>query len=271
MGIPFKTFHVNAGPSTSFIRKMNKTLLLTVICFLANTEGLPRTRRALSPGYLSIPGYKECLESQTWRVPNGIGRTTELCIPATKPAYCLEAAWTNLNSASSGLRFCNGGIDPVGILQIFARILSGKSADSQGSTKSRSIRPKPKNINNQPKPKDFSIRPKPQDFSIRPKSQDFNTRPKLRDFNIQPKPQDFSSRPKPKDFGLLPSASAAEVLESLFYKFSACSANVPAPGGLAPADCQFPFTYDGRTYNECTYYQTANNRAWCRTINGGLG
>ena len=234
----------------------------------------------MSSGYLSIPGYKECLESQTWRVPNGIGRTTELCIPATKPAYCLEEAWANLNSASSGLRFCNGGIDPVGILQIFARILSGKSADYQGSTKSRSIRPKPKSISNQPKLKNFGTRPKPQDFitwskpkdfSIRPNMKDFSIQPKAKDFSIRPKPQDFSTRPKNKDFSVQPSASAAEVLESLFYKFSACTANVPAPGGTAPADCQFPFTYDGRTYNECTYYQTANDRAWCRTINGGLG
>ena len=234
----------------------------------------------MSPGYLSIPGYKECLESQTWRVPNGIGRTTEVCIPATKPAYCFDTAWADINSASSGLRFCNGGIDPVGILQIFARILSGKSADYQGSTKGRSVRPKPKdfiirpkpqNFSIRPKPQDFSIRPKPQDFSIRPKPQNFRIRPKPQDFRIQPKPQDFSIRPKPKDFSNRLTTSAAEVLESLFYKFSACTANAPASGGTAPADCQFPFTYDGRTYNECTYYQTANNRAWCRTINGGLG
>jgi len=239
---------------------MYKTLLLTVICFLATTEGLPRTRKALSPGYLSIPGYKECLESQTWRVPNGIGRTTELCIPATKPAYCFETAWADINSASSGLRFCNGGIDPVGILQIFARILSGKSADYQGSTKGRSVRPKPKA---------FSIRPRSQNFSIRPKPH--SIRPKSQDFSIQSKPKDFSNRPKPKDFSIGPSTSAAKVLESLFFKFSACTANAPTPAGTAPTDCQFPFSYDGRTYNECTYYQTANNRAWCRTINGGLG
>jgi hypothetical protein len=208
---------------------------------------------ALSPGYLSIPGYKDCLEFQTWRVPNAIGRTTELCIPATKPAYCFETAWTDISSASSGLRFCNGGIDPVGILQIFARILSGKSADYQGSTKGRSVRPKPKDFSIWPKQKDFSIRPKPQDFSI------------------QPKQKDFSIRPKPKDFSIKPSTLAAEVLESLFYNFLACTADEPAPGGTVPVDCQFPFSYDDRTYNECTYYQTTNNRAWCRTINGGLG
>merc|ERR1712008_448615 len=113
---------------------------------------------------------------------------------ATKPAYCFETTWADINSASSGLRFCNGGIDPVGILQIFARILSGKSADYQGSTKGRSVRPKPKA---------FSIRPKPQNFSIRPK------------------PKNFSIRPKPKDFSIQPSPSATEVLESLLYNFSA--------------------------------------------------
>ena len=44
--------------------KMNKIFLKFVICFLANTKGSPRTRRALPPGYLSVDGTEQCLETE---------------------------------------------------------------------------------------------------------------------------------------------------------------------------------------------------------------
>merc|ERR1712037_387691 len=139
--------------------QMNKILLITFVCFLANTQGSPRTRRALPPSYLSIPGHTECLDSQTLPGDSHSGK----CIPAIKPAYCSEAAWADL-ALDSGLDACYGGIEAY-----------------------------------------------------------------------------------------------------------SCTADAPATGGTAPAECQFPFTYDDRTYNECTYYKTANEKAWCRTVTGALG
>ena len=94
----------------------------------------PRTRRALSPGYICVPGFRKCLELQTWKIPNGTSNTTGLCIPAAKPADCSEVAWANLISPftkRSGIRSCQGGINPIGILQMRARPtfspLKGKS------------------------------------------------------------------------------------------------------------------------------------------------
>jgi len=169
---------------------MNKILLITVICFSANTQG-----------------FRKCLELQTWKIPNGTSNTTELCIPAEKPADCSEVAWANLISPftkRSGIRSCQGGINPIGILQMRARPTFSPLKETVGSR--------------------------------------------------------------------ILSGRAADISKLLFYnEIEACTADAPAPGGTAPAECQFPFTYDDRTYNECTYYKTANNKAWCRTVNGALG
>merc|ERR1712008_16712 len=88
-------------------------LLITVVCFSANTQGSPRTRRALPPGYLSIPGHTECLESQTLPGDSHSGK----CIPAIKPAYCSEAAWADL-ALDSGLSACYGGIEAIPVLRM---------------------------------------------------------------------------------------------------------------------------------------------------------
>ena len=54
----------------------------------------------------------------------------------------------------------------------------------------------------------------------------------------------------------------------------ACTASKPedqqgsAPGGWQPANCKFPFTYKGSTYNACTYRDTTSAKAWCETTYG---
>lgn len=66
--------------------KMNKIFLIIVICFLANTQGSTRTRRALPPGYLSVDGTEYCLETE--RMPGT--SSSYLCIPARMPSRSLE-------------------------------------------------------------------------------------------------------------------------------------------------------------------------------------
>ena len=78
--------------------------------------GSPRTKRALPPAYLSIPGHKECLDSQTLPGDSHSGK----CIPAIKPAYCSEAAWADL-ALDSGLDACYGGIEAYCKTYVFSQ------------------------------------------------------------------------------------------------------------------------------------------------------
>ena len=91
--------------------KMNKTFLIIIICFLANTQGSTRTRRALPPGYLSVDGTEYCLETE--KMPGT--SSSYLCIPARKPWCCPQLVWNNLNSESLGLDHCQiTNLDPCG-------------------------------------------------------------------------------------------------------------------------------------------------------------
>ena len=81
-------------------------MICTKIMNVSIYLGSPRTRRALPPSYLSIPGHTECLDSQTLPGDSHSGK----CIPAIKPAYCSEAAWADL-ALDSGLDACYGGIE----------------------------------------------------------------------------------------------------------------------------------------------------------------
>ena len=100
---------MNTCLSTSY--EMNKIFLTIVICFLTNTQGSPRTRRALPPGYLSVDGTEQCLESE--RMPGT--SSSYLCIPARKPWCCPQGVWNNLSSESLGLVRCQmTNLDPCG-------------------------------------------------------------------------------------------------------------------------------------------------------------
>ena len=89
--------------------KMNNIFLIIVICFLANTKGSPRTKRALPPGYLSVDGTEQCLETE--RMPGT--SSSYLCIPARKPWCCPQGVWNNLSSESLGLVRCQmTNLDP---------------------------------------------------------------------------------------------------------------------------------------------------------------
>ena len=89
--------------------KMNKIFLIIVICFLANTQGSTRTRRALPPGYLSVDGTEYRLETE--RMPGT--SSSYLCIPARKPWCCPQGVWNNLNSESLGIYRCQfTNLDP---------------------------------------------------------------------------------------------------------------------------------------------------------------
>ena len=81
-------------------------MICTKIMNVSIYLGSPRTRRALPPSYLSIPGHTECLDSQTLPGDSHSGK----CIPAIKPAYCSEAAWADL-ALDSGLDACYEGIE----------------------------------------------------------------------------------------------------------------------------------------------------------------
>ena len=65
----------------------------------------------------------------------------------------------------------------------------------------------------------------------------------------------------------------------IVLNFLACTAIKPESeqtpglvGGWQPANCKFPFTYEGRTFNECTYYKssTGDGEPWCRTVNNDI-
>ena len=54
-----------------------------------------------------------------------------------------------------------------------------------------------------------------------------------------------------------------------YWSYEACE-NYPNYGleecrGLKGASCQFPFKWDGRIFNNCTTYKSANGAAWCAT------
>ena len=53
-----------------------------------------------------------------------------------------------------------------------------------------------------------------------------------------------------------------------FWSYEACK-NYRASGlecyGLKGDRCQFPFKWDGRTFNNCTTYKSENGAAWCAT------
>ena len=72
--------------------------------------GSPRTRRALPPGYVSVEGHKQCVETET---PIGAS-SSYLCLPASRPSCCIPPAWNQLNSGSSGLDPCEA---PIGFNQ----------------------------------------------------------------------------------------------------------------------------------------------------------
>ena len=54
----------------------------------------------------------------------------------------------------------------------------------------------------------------------------------------------------------------------MFWSYEACE-NYRAQGlecfGLNGDRCTFPFTWDGRTFNNCTTYKSENGAAWCAT------
>ena len=84
--------------------KMNKIFCIIVICFLANTQGSIRTKRA-------VDGTEYCLERE--RMPGT--SSSYLCIPARKPWCCPQGVWNNLNSDSLGLVGCQiTNLDPCG-------------------------------------------------------------------------------------------------------------------------------------------------------------
>ena len=83
--------------------KMNKIFLIIVICFLADTEGSIRTKRA-------VDGTEYCLERE--RMPGE--SSSYLCLPASRPSCCIPPAWNQLNSGSSGLDPCEA---PIGFNQ----------------------------------------------------------------------------------------------------------------------------------------------------------
>ena len=84
--------------------KMNKIFWIIVICFLANTQGSIRTKRA-------VDGTEYCLETE--RMPGE--SSSYQCIPARKPWCCPQGVWNNLNSESLGLVGCQiTNLDPCG-------------------------------------------------------------------------------------------------------------------------------------------------------------
>jgi len=154
--------------------KMNKICLMIGICFIANTQGSPRTKRALPPGYLNVEGRDQCHETET--LPGA--SSSYLCLPSSKPFCCDQAAWNQLTDGSSGLDTCTA---PAGVNQ----------DPCEGETN-----------------------------------------------------WDACTASKPEN----------QQTEGLV-------------GGWQPANCKFPFTYKGSTYNECTYRDTTTG-AWCETTYG---
>merc|ERR1719222_61814 len=149
---------------------MNKICLIIVVCFLANTQGSPRTKRALAPGY-RVEDFEKSTEQES----------DFHCVPASKPRCCPQKSWDVVKDGDSGIEFCRFGAAPN------PDPCAGET-DWQGCLASKPIK-----------------------------------------------------------------------------------AGAP-PGGVPPANCQFPFTYEGRTFNECTYYNsnTGDGEPWCRTVNNDI-
>ena len=70
--------------------------------------GLPRAKRSLPPVYLNEIAHDQCLEKYN---PPG-GNHTEYCLPATKPEYCSELSWDEIQNSFDG-EDCPSNIPPV--------------------------------------------------------------------------------------------------------------------------------------------------------------
>ena len=86
---------------------MNKIFLIIVICFLANTQGSTRTRRALPPGFSVLMAL-----SIAWKQRGCVEHPAHIYVSQLE---CPQGVWSNLNSASLGLWHCQiTNLDPCG-------------------------------------------------------------------------------------------------------------------------------------------------------------
>merc|ERR1711962_416496 len=61
-------------------------------------RGYPRNKRAVRPAYLDVPGHQECLEEHS--APGS--SSSALCLPQSKPEYCSERSWNDLQDVWEG-------------------------------------------------------------------------------------------------------------------------------------------------------------------------
>ena len=66
--------------------------------FFLFSIGYPRNKRAVRPAYLDVPGHQECLEEHS--APGS--SSSELCLPQSKPEYCSERSWNDLQDVWEG-------------------------------------------------------------------------------------------------------------------------------------------------------------------------